>query len=146
MTTFANAKEAIDLIEDVQQKLDRALDLIRPIAAQDTEPDVGGLILAEVLEQGGSVTKDELYQIAASRGMDRRGLGGFFRQSGKTSLYVVPGDRVLLTPYGVERAQRYASRQKSYEYEPSDRAYSKVAEPTFAEDWDSDEDSVYDGA
>lgn len=146
MTTFANAKEAVQLIEDVQQKLERMLELIGPIAAQDAEPDVGGLILAEVLEQGGAVTKDDLYRIAANRGMDKRGLGGFFRQSGKTSLYVLPGDRVLLTPYGVERAQRYASRQKTFGYEASGQTYSKIAEPSFAEDWDSDEDSAYDDA
>lgn len=146
MTTFTKAKEAIRTIEEVQERLEHVLELLRPVAAQDDEPDVGGLVLAEVLEQGGSVTRDELYRIAASHGMDRRGLGGFFRQSGKTSLYVLPGDRVLLTPYGVEQAQRHIQRKTPLTYEPAEPDLARIAEPSFARDWESDEDSVYDSA
>jgi hypothetical protein len=77
--------------------------------------------------------------------MDRRGLGGFFRQSGRTSLYALPTDRIVLTPYGADQARRCLERGSNivYDDEPT-IAYARVAEKSFAEDWDSDEDSVYD--
>ncbi len=145
MTAFLKVTEALTILEDVQEKIERVRSMLRPIAAQGDEPDIGGRVLAEVLEQGGSVTKEDLYRIAAGQGMDRRGLGGFFRQSGKTSLYVLPGDRVLLTPYGAEQARRYAQRDPLV-YEPGEPNLAKIAEESFAEDWDSDEEGIYDNA
>lgn len=145
MTTFGDAKEAVQTIEEIREQLERVLEFLRPLANQSDEPDAGRRILAEVLEQGGSVTRDELYRIAAAHGMDRRGLGGFFRQSGKTRLYELPGGRVLLTPYGVEQAQRYTEKAP-VGYERPEPDLPKIAEASLAEDWDSDEDSAYDSA
>ncbi|HET9476619.1 MAG TPA: hypothetical protein VFP63_03940 [Dehalococcoidia bacterium] len=143
MTAFSNVGEALTLLDEIEERFARVRQLLRPLARSDT-PDLGGLVLAEVLEQGGSVTKDELYRIAAAHGMDRRGLGGFFRQSGKSSLHVLPGDRVLLTPYGVEQARRHIERKEPIVYEISEPSFMKIAEASFAEEWESDEDSVYD--
>jgi hypothetical protein len=144
MTAFANAREALVLAEEIQERIERLARLLRPMAMEDAEPDVGGQILAEILEQGGSVLREELYRLAAAHGMDRRGLGGFFRQSGKASLYDVPGGRVLLTPYGVEQARRAIERRPTMIYKVGEPDFAKIAETSFAEEWDSDEDSVYD--
>lgn len=143
MTAFSNVREALNLLDEIEERFARVRQLLRPISQTDTQ-DLGGLVLAEVLEQGGSVTKDELYRIAAAHGMDRRGLGGFFRQSGKSSLHVLPGDRVLLTPYGVEQARRHIERKEPIVYEMKEPSFAKIAEASFAEEWESDEDSVYD--
>jgi hypothetical protein len=144
MTLASNVRQAIANLEEAEERIEQARLLLLPVAAQSDGPDAGARVLAEVLRRGGSVTREELYQIAADNGMDRRGLGGFFRQSGKSSLYVLPGDRVILTPYGVEQARRYAEPSRGIEYEPGTEAFTKIAEPSFAEDWDSPEDSIYD--
>lgn len=143
MTAFANVREALSLLDEIEDRFSRIRQLLRPLAQGDDE-DIGARVLAEVLEQGGSVTKEELYRIAAAHGMDRRGLGGFFRQSGKASLHLLPGDRVLLTPYGAEQARRHIERKEPVVYEISEPNYMKIAEASFAEEWDSAEDSVYD--
>jgi hypothetical protein len=143
MVKAANARNAIRLIGDAEELLQQAKALLNGTGEQE-EPDLGPRVLAEVLDRGASVSKAELYEIAEKLGMDRRGLGGFFRQSGKTSLYVLPGDRVVLTPYGAEQARRHAEMKRSFMYEEPKIAYAKLAEKPFAEDWDSEEDSVYD--
>ena len=144
MVTAANARNALQLIGEAEELLQQAKSFLNGADQQPVE-DIGEKVLGEVLERGASVSKAELYEIAAKHGMDRRGLGGFFRQSGKTSLYVLPGDRVVLTPYGAEQARRYTERSRNIMYyeEPS-VSFAKVAEGPFAEDWDSEEDAVYD--
>jgi len=142
MVTNIASRDVGRLIDEAVALLGQAKELLEAPPGQEEE-DLGGKVLAEILERGASVSKQELYAIAERNGMDRRGLGGFFRQSGKTSLYVLPGDRVVLTPYGAEQARRYQERRPSIVYEPTIE-YAKVAEESFAEDWDSDEDAVYD--
>jgi hypothetical protein len=142
--TNSAAIRATTLIVEAQELLKEARSLLERV---DEPPDeeLGLRVLSEVMRRGASVSKQELYDIAQSFGMDRRGLGGFFRQSGKNSLYMLPGDRVLLTPYGVEQARRLMERNATYMYdEESTMVYAKVAESTFADDWNSEEDSVYD--
>ncbi len=108
-------------------------------------PDLGERVLAEVLTRGGSVSRKELYEIAELHGMDRRGLGGFFRETGQKSLMDLPGtDRIVLTPYGAERAQRHLNRQRATRYDTVEPNISRVAEASFAEDWNSEGDAAYD--
>ena len=143
MVTAVNARSAIRLIGDAEELLQQAKALLNGAEAVEDD-DIGSKVLGEVLDRGASVSKNELYEIAEKHGMDRRGLGGFFRQSGKTSLYVLPGDRVVLTPYGAEQARRHVELSRNIMYEEPKIAYAKIAEKPFAEDWDSEEDSVYD--
>ena len=144
MVTAANARNAVQLIVDAEGLLQQAKAMLSGTDERPVE-DIGERVLGEVLERGASVSKAELYEIAAKHGMDRRGLGGFFRQSGKTSLYVLPGDRVVLTPYGAEQAKRFTERSRNIMYfEEPNTSFAKVAEGPFAEDWDSEEDAVYD--
>jgi hypothetical protein len=141
---MATVREAVRLIEEAEERLSRAKAALRPIAEPAASGWPGGRILADVLKEGGSVTRERLYELAAKHGMDRRGLGGFFRASGKGSLYEVPGmNRVILTPAGTELARR-AIEEDETRYPTSETAFAKVAEPSFAEDWESDEDSIYD--
>jgi len=139
-------KEAIRMIEEAEERLRQARELLRPAAEEASGEDwPGGRILAEVLAEGGSVARERLYQIAARHRMDRRGLGGFFRASGRGSLYEVPGmDRIILTPSGTEIARKMLEKEESLSYQAPETAYAKVAERSFAEDWDSEEDSTYD--
>jgi hypothetical protein len=140
----ATVLEAVRLIEEAEERLSRAKVALRPIAEPGASRWPGGRILADVLKEGGSVTRERLYELAAKHGMDRRGLGGFFRASGKGSLYEVPGmNRVILTPAGTELARRTIEEDETM-YPMSETAFAKVAEPSFAEDWGSDEDSIYD--
>ena len=143
---MVSAQEVMRLIEEAEERLKRAKEMLRPTAGQGSGADwAGGRILAEILAEGGSVTRERLYQLAAKHGMDRRGLGGFFRASGRGSLYEVPGmDRVLLTPVGIETGRRFLEREEELTYQSADAALAKVAERSFAEDWDSEEDSIYD--
>jgi len=141
------AGEAVRLIEEAEERLKEARAVLGAInGGREKETWPGERILAEILSEGGSVTRERLYELAAKHGMDRRGLGGFFRASGKGSLYEVPGmDRIILTPSGTEVARRQLERREGITYdEPSTGAFAKVAEGPFGEDWDSDEDSVYD--
>lgn len=142
----AQAQEAVRLINEAEERLRRARSLLENGHDRSKEEGwPGERILAEVLAEGGSVTRARLYELAAKYGMDRRGLGGFFRASGKGSLYEVPGmDRIILTPSGTEVARRVLESREGFTYEPSKPSFARVAEPSFAEDWESDEDSVYD--
>ncbi len=146
MVTAKTARDAVGLIQEAEEILQHVKSLLESSSARVQEVDLGERILAEILQRGGSVSKQELYALAEKHGMDRRGLGGFFRQSGKTSLYELLGtDKVVLTPYGAEQARRFLERRPSmmYDEEPT-TIYAKIAEKSFAEDWGSDEDSVYD--
>lgn len=144
MITNTAAIRATTLIGEAQELLKEAKSLLEQ-ADEPPDEELGLKVLSEIMRRGASVSKQELYDIAESYGMDRRGLGGFFRQSGKSSLYNLPGDRVLLTPYGVEQAQRRMERNAIYMYdEESTIVYAKVAESSFADDWNSEEDGVYD--
>jgi hypothetical protein len=139
----ATVSEAVRLIEEAEERLSRAKAALVPMAGPAAGWP-GGRILADLLNEGGSVTRERLYELAAKHGMDRRGLGGFFRASGKGSLYEVPGmNRVILTPAGTELARRAIEEDETM-YPMSEPSFAKVAEPSFAEDWESDEDSIYD--
>jgi hypothetical protein len=137
---------AVTLIEEAEDALRQLKALFSTSStAQEPQEFPSQMVLAEILQKGASVTKGELYALAERHGMDRRGLGGLFRQSGKTSLYELAGtDKVVLTPYGAEMARRVLERRPTIMYEEPTVAYSKVAEESFAEDWGSEEDSVYD--
>ena len=136
--------EAIALLEQIEAATARLRAVLSKKVAQPAG-DMGEAVLADVLSRGGSVSRAELYQIAEARGMDRRGLGGFFRESGQKGLMDLPGtDRIVLTPYGAERAQRYLNRRRPTMYEPAEPNLPRAAEPSFAADWNSDEDAAYD--
>jgi hypothetical protein len=146
MVSQSVSTTALTLIEEAEE----ALRQLKALFASDSTPQEpqeypSHLVLADILQRGASVTRDDLYELARTYGMDRRGLGGLFRQSGKTSLYELAGtDKVVLTPYGAETARRVLERRPSIMYEEPTSVYAKVAEQSFAEDWDSEEDSVYD--
>lgn len=138
-------EEALRLIEEAEERLKQARAALAPMMTSKRFEWPGGKILAEILAEGGSVTRKHLYSLAAKHGMDRRGLGGFFRASGKGSLYEVPGmDRIILTPSGIEIARRYLGGEEGLTYQVPESAFAKIAERSFAEDWSSEEDSIYD--
>src|SRR3989304_2873822 len=138
-------EEALRLIEEAEERLKQARAALAPMMTSKRFEWPGGKILAEILAAGGSVTREHLYSLAAKHGMDRRGLGGFFRTSGKGSLYEGPGmDRVILTPSGIEIARRLLEAEGGVTYQVSESAFARVAERSFAEDWNSEEDSIYD--
>jgi len=134
--------EVTTLLREAEERLVRARQLLSVGGDEDVPSvSVGGLILAEVLEEGGFVERERLHEIARLHGMDIRGLGGFF--TGRGSLQMVPEtDRVMLTPEGVKTARRYLRKSgKPYVSEPN---LARAAEPSFAKDWDNDVDAAYD--
>jgi hypothetical protein len=144
----AATEEAMRLISEAEERLRQAKSVLESGRESPSAGEwPGGRILADILAEGGSVTRERLYQLAAKHGMDRRGLGGFFRASGKGSLYEVSGmNRIILTPSGIEIARRYLEAEEGVNYQLSESAFAKVAEGSFAEDWGSAEDSIYDEA
>ncbi len=137
-------REALALLSEAETRTKRAREILeKELGASAENVWVGGLILADVLREGGSVSKGRLHEIAKKYGMDNRGLGGFF--TGKGSLQAIPEmDRVMLTPEGVKTARSYM--QPSSDYRQTEPELARAAEPSFAEDWNSPEDSVYDDA
>ena len=147
MLSDTTNRRAVTLIEEIEERLVRLRGLLGQESGTAAAPDAGDQVLADVLEQGAAVTREELYAIAAKRGMDRRGLGGFFRETGKKSLTELPGTgRIVLTPYGAERAQRALNRRAPLEYTQQEPQLHRIAESSFAEDWNSPEDDIYDRA
>jgi hypothetical protein len=141
------AERAAQLVEQVEERVTELKSILGRATSNEPTPNVGDRVLAEILERGASVTREELYAIAEKHGMDRRGLGGFFRVSGKMSLNELRGtDRIVLTPYGADQATRYLTSRPSIAYDDVTQPFTKAAEESFAEDWDSDEDSIYDRA
>lgn len=136
-----SVQEALVLLAEAEEKVRQARELVeKELPAADQQEWVGGLILAEVLRDGGSVERSRLHQIAAKYGMDNRGLGGFF--TGKGSLHSIPNtDLVMLTPDGAKTAVRYL---KKLQPEEDTLSLAKLAEKSFARDWDTDADSIYD--
>ena len=142
---YKASTEAGRLIAEIEDRMNQ----LKGLLSEEPEVpvvDLGDKVLGDVLRRGASVSRQELYDIAEAHGMDRRGLGGFFRESGQRSLTELPGtERIVLTPYGADRAQRYLNRSEQ-SYTQAEPSLAKVAEPSFAEDWNSPEDSVYDDA
>lgn len=142
----AAQSQAVQLIRQAEEALGKARAILEGLPVPEAEPELGARVLSEIIDRGGSVSRGELYEIAARIGMDKRGLGGLFRQTGKTLLHVLPGDRVVLTPEGAERGERYKSvhRRTGTIYERGEPNLAKVAEESFAADWVSEEDAAYD--
>ena len=146
MIPNATIQRADKLIAEIEVRLERLRALLGKEAGYEVS-DMGDRVLGNVLEQGAAVTRQELYEIAARHGMDRRGLGGFFRETGKKSLMELPGTgRIVLTPYGPERARRVLDRRETTGYRVYEPSLQRLAETSFAQDWDSPEDQIYDRA
>jgi hypothetical protein len=139
---MSTLSEALALITEAEDRVKRARELLQRETSATEVQGVwpGGLLLAEILREGGSVSRERLYELAEKYGFDRRGLGGFY--TGKGSLQMLDEmDRVMLTPEGVKTARRYLKRSP---YESQEPQLARLAEPSFAEDWSSEADSLYD--
>lgn len=138
--------DALQLVTEAEERIRRAKEiLLKETQSASSAPWAGGLLLADILREGGYVQKERLYELAEKYGFDKRGLGGFY--TGKGSLQMINElDRVMLTPEGVKTARRYLNRGDAdqRQYETAEPMLAKVAEPSFAEDWDSEEDAAYD--
>jgi hypothetical protein len=67
------------------------------------------LIVQDILSEGGNVTKERWYEIAAKYGYSGRGLAGFFR-GGNQGLLEMRKERVYVTKHGKERLAQNLSR------------------------------------
>ncbi len=138
-------QEALTLIAEAEDRTRQARAILeKEVGAPTGDVWIGGLILAEVFQEGGSVSRARLHEIAKKYGMDNRGLGGFF--TGKGSLQAIDEvERVVLTPQGIKTARSYLNKVETA-YAAPEPEFARAAEPSFAEDWNSPEDSVYDDA
>jgi hypothetical protein len=133
--------EVLALISEAEDRMKRARELVQQEAGLPSRNVwAGGLILAEVYREGGSVTRSRLHEIAQEYGMDNRGLGGFF--TGRGSLQAIDElDRVRLTDEGVRTARAYLKKSGHPEAEPN---FARVSESSLSDEWNSAEDAVYD--
>lgn len=140
---MSSLAEAVSLITEVEERIGRVREILQREAGAPVAggPWPGGLLLAEILEEGGSVTREQLYELATKYGFDKRGLGGFY--TGKGSLQMIEEkNRVMLTPEGVKTARKYL--QQSRPYEAGEPSLARAADASFAADWNSDQDAIYD--
>jgi len=72
-------------------------------------------ILADILEAGGSVSKEQFHKLVKKNGMDTRGVGGFFIKSNPslTTFEDVKGPKVALTKKGKDNAQKWLDEKKT---------------------------------
>lgn len=68
------------------------------------------LIMQAILDEGGWVTKERWYEIAATYGYSGRGLAGFFRAGASGLLEMRPNDRVYVTKHGKQRLAQNLGR------------------------------------
>jgi len=96
-------------------------------------------ILQQVYWQGNSISRAQLLPILEGYGTDYRWIGQQVKK-GYLSVSPVPGGgtRYSVTPKGVKELRL------DQETPEETTAFSKLAEASFAEDWDSVEDAVYD--
>jgi hypothetical protein len=138
---MTSIQDALTLLAEAEESVRRAREIVqKALPAVDQTEWVGGLILAELLKEGGSVKRNRLHELAAKYGMDNRGLGGFF--TGKGSLHIVPGtDLVMLTPEGAKTAVRYLNKLGVVERDVDEMGDGPPAEDPLAEEWTENEGS-----
>lgn len=96
-------------------------------------------VLQEIYWAGNSISRRQLVPILESHGTDYRWIGQQVKK-GYLSVLPVPGGdtRYSVTPKAVKELRL---DQENWE---EAAAFSKLAEASFAEDWDSEEDAAYD--
>lgn len=96
-------------------------------------------LLEKIFWMGNSVRREELFPMLEASGTNSRWIG---QQVKRGYLALIPAPdgsaRYAVTP----RAVRELALAKSASQETL--SLTKLAEPSFAEDWDSPEDSIYD--
>ncbi len=121
------------LIDNLEKKLDRP-------AAEEIDPYLRRRqILQQIYWTQNSMTRDELASILEGHGTNYAWIGQQVKR-GYLSLSPVPGGG---TRYSV--TQKAVREQRLDEDEREEKiALSRASEASFAEDWDSEEDAVYD--
>ena len=122
------------LIDNLEKKLDRT-------GAAEVDPYLRRRrILQQIYWAQNSMTREELMPILESHGTNYAWIGQQVKK-GYLSLSPVPGGgtRYSVTPKAVreQRLDNEDEREETF-------AWSRASEPSFAEDWDSKEDSIYD--
>jgi len=71
-------------------------------------------ILADILKEGGTVTRVDFHKIVEKNGMDNRGVGGFFIRSDPSLVYIedAKGVKVALTAKGKKSAEEWIEMNK----------------------------------
>lgn len=105
-------QEIVETIRSCQVELQRAENELLKLLGEEPQRIVPEWMLPRlkiwksIKEEGGVVTKEELYQIATKVGIDNRGLGGFF--TGKNASLVQLGDgKVALTQVGEKKLKQF---------------------------------------
>ena len=96
-------------------------------------------VLQKIYWAGNTISREQLVPILESHGTDYRWIGQQVKK-GYLSVSPVPGGgtRYSATPKAVKELRL---DQETWE---EAAAFSKLAETSFAEDWDSEEDAAYD--
>ncbi len=105
-----NLEQALQQVERIQTQLSELKAKIQSLLGKETEftpPDWLQdrlRVWKKILDKGGVVTRDKLYEIVDDEGYDRRGLGGFFAGP-DSSLVEVGNDKIGIRPWAADEVK-----------------------------------------
>lgn len=140
VTTSAISREVLESLRAIRRMIDNLERKLRAEEGVEIDPyQRRREVLQKIYWSGNSASRDQLVPILESHGTDYRWIGQQVKK-GYLSLSPVPGGgtRYSVTPRAVKEL-----RLDEETWEEA-TAFSKLAEASFAEDWDSEEDAAYD--
>ena len=140
MTTSLASREVLESLRAIRRVIDSLEKKLSAEEGAEIDPYKRRRdILQQVYWQGNSISRVDLLPILEGRGTDYRWIGQQVKK-GYLSVSPVPGGatRYSVTPKGVRELRL------DQETPEETAAFGRVAVASFAEDWDSEEDSAYD--
>ena len=99
------------VLEEAMIKLNEATIILSRLLGEEVEEAPPSWMVRrlrvwrKIVDKGGVVTREELYETAKSVGMDKRGLGGFF--TGKASLTETVEGKVAIRKWAADLVKKY---------------------------------------
>ncbi len=139
MATQVGASEILESLRAIRRMIDSLERKLDAEAVQIDPYQRRREVLQKIFWAGNGINREQLMPILDSHGTDYRWIGQQVKK-GYLSVSPVPGGgtRYSVTPKAVKelRLDRETWEETA--------AFSKLAEASFAEDWDSEEDAAYD--
>jgi len=138
----ADMSELRDGLRAMRDILDRLEALLEPSGEQPDPYERRKAVLEQIYWAGNSMPRDQLFSTLRERGTQYQWVGQQVKK-GYLSVLPLPGGsvRYSVTPRAV---RELGLGQEGPERLEETAALAKISEASFAEEWDSPEDSVYD--
>ena len=142
MADQGDLKEVREGLRAIREILDRLEGLLGPSAEEPDPYERRREVLEGIYWAGNSVPREQLFRTLRERGTQYQWVGQQVKK-GYLSVLPLPGGtvRYSVTPRAV---RELGLGQEGPERLEETAALSKLSEASFAEEWDSPEDSVYD--